>query len=408
MKSMRIKLSWITFIPVALVVLVVKTLQAFNVELPIDNIYLSYLTVGLVLVMFLVNIIFCITDKKTSSVYILSNNIMASVFALLTATFLTSKSVLIIITEFQTSSIGAIKLITAIIGIFAAIGFVLIALSHFQGRNFMPRLGTYFLFMPAWACLMLICEFLDNRTVSIMTIDPIRLFVFAFAMIFLFKSSMVISTVEGKNPVKSCYLYGFPLIALGFGFGAKTIVEIFTKGFDYSENSLGFAIIALSLYSLSLVIEITKFSKTNDEQIIKFDIGDIDENHRIYGADDDRYIVTADSDSDDYDYDLATDEVNDYVTEFDYNYFVEKEQESGPSDDFIVISEAVDNEDDEAIYVAKEAAENFETNITGSAEYTGISSKKAVTDTATEEESEEAVLKEIDKIISDINSSSAE
>ncbi len=411
MKSMRIKLSWITFIPVVLAVLAVKTLQSFNVELPINDVYLSYFTVGLVLVMFIVNIVFCFIDKKTSPSYILSKNITASVFALLTATFLTSKSVLKIITEFQTSSIGAVKLITAIIGVFAAIGFVLIALAHFQGRNFMPRLGAYFLFLPAWACLMLICEFLDNRTVSVMTIDPIRLFVFAFAMIYLFKSSMVIATVEGKNPVKACYLYGFPLIALGLGFGVKTIVEIFTKGLDYSENSLGFTVIALALYALSFVIEITRFSKTNDEQIIKFDIGEVDENQRIYGADGDKFVVTPETDSDDYDYDygIATDEAKDFVTEFDYSYFDEKEPEPEHSDAFIVTPpEDVDNEDDEAIYVAREAAESFEKNITGSAEYTGAGSKKAVPDTVVEEERDEAILEEIDKLISDINSSSEE
>lgn len=407
MKLMKIKLSWITFIPVALIVLAVKTLQSLNVQLPLNSVYLSYLTVGLVLVMFLINIIFCAVDKKTSPVYILSRNIVASVFALLTATFLTSKSVLTIITEFQASSINAVKLITAIVGIFAAIAFVLVALAHFQGRNFMPRLGAYFLFMPAWACLMLICEFLDNRTVSTLTIDPIKLFVFAFAVIYLFKNSMVIATIEGKNPVKSCYLYGFPLIALGLGFGAKTIAEIFVKGLDYSENCLGFAIIALALYVLSELVEITRFSKSNDEQIVKFDVGDIDENQRVYGAESDRYLAISENEDGDYEYDygIQTDDSNDFVTEVDYSYLTDNESTPEHSDDFVVMSETTDSDDEEAIYVARETADDFETNITGSAETSG---EDSVSDDVTDDEIDEARLEEIDRLISDINSSSVE
>jgi hypothetical protein len=399
MKSMKIKLSWFTFVPVAVVMIAVKVIQSLNITMPIGDVYLSYLVTALVLAMFVINIIFCAVDKKSSPVYILRRNLPAAVFALLTATFVTSKSVLMILNELQTGSLGAVKLIAAIFGILAAISFVLLALAHFQGRNFMPRIGAYFLFMPAWSCLMLVSEFLDNRTSSTLSIEPIKLFVFAFAMIFLFKLSMVIATVEGKNPVKACYLYGFPLIAFGLGFGAKTFANIVINGLDDSEDSLGFAIVALSIYSLFVLIELTKYTKTVDEQIVKFDIGEIDENQRVYGAEGDHFVVSSDEDPVAYDYNVSDEEAKDFITEFDYNY-TDEEENSAPLDvdDVVVVSEN-NGVDDDAIYVDRRMADSFESKITGEP------LNKEENEPAKDNDEDKAILDEIDKLIDNINSS---
>lgn len=410
MKFMTSKLTLAVFFPVALAVISIKLLSVFTGLIPIDDAILPYAIVLIVLAMFIINIIFCALDRKTSPVYILNRNIPGAIFALLSATFITSKSVLIIIQEIKAEQHGAVQFIASVLGVFAAISLVLVALAHLQGRNYMPRIGAFFLFMPAWACMMLVCEFLGNRTASPMSIDPMKLFTFAFAMIFLFKASMVIATVDGKNPVKSCYLYGLPMAALGLGFGTKTIAEIFVNGLDYSENSLGFAFIFLSLYAVSFTVEIALKSKSKDEQIVKFDMGDIDENQRMYGTESESFMILNEDNNGDYDYDysVSSREVEDFVAPPKEEIYIPKDYDTVVEDDFLVVN--ADNGDfgaDDAIYIDKNVATSFENNILHNQDvkdtFVPVMDENYDSDERNEDFLKKSRMSEIDKLISDIN-----
>ena len=390
------KLAWITALPVGIFTIIIKVLQEIGFKFPIDDYMVSYGVVGVILAMFIVNIVFVATDRKTSPVHILNRNIPASLFALLSSTFITSYSVLAFIQIFQAGAINFVDFICAVLGVLSAIAFVLVALAHFQGRNYMPRMGAFLLVLPCWSCLLLINEFLKNRTNSALTIDPIKLFFLIFAMIFLYMVSMVIATVEGKNPVKACFLYGLPMAVCGVGFGAKVITSVFVSGLDFSENSLGFAFFALSFYGFSVVAELTKTLKTVDEQIVKFDAGDIDENNRMYGAEGDSLLMPEENTGDyEYDYGPSTTEAEDFVTELDYNYLEEKDKPINVAfdeEDYIVTSETDTDENDDAIYVQKDKAESFESGI--------LESRY--------EELSEEDNKRIDDLIAEINSNCEE
>lgn len=390
------KLTWITALPVCVFTILVKVLQSLGVQLPFDDYIVSYGVIAVILAMFVINIIFIATDRKTSPVHILNRNIPAALFALLSSVFVTAYSVLAIIQILQAGAINFVAIVTAGFGVLSAIGFVIVALAHFQGRNYMPRMGAYLLVLPCWSCLMLISEFLNNRQKSALTIDPIKLFTFLFAMIFLYMVSMVIATIDGKNPVKACFLYGLPMAVCGIGYGVSVITGVFVNGLDFSENSLGFAFFAISLYALSVIAELTSKLKTTDEQIAVFDAGDIDENNRMYGAEGDDLLIPEENSGDyDYDYGNATVEAEDFVTELDYNYLEEKDKPiNAPSDgeDYIVATEGDTDENDDAIYISKDKAESFES---------GILERQY-------EEMSEEQSKRIDDLIAEINTSNNE
>lgn len=390
------KLTWITALPVCVFTILVKVLQSLGVQLPFDDYIVSYGVIAVILAMFVINIIFIATDRKTSPVHILNRNIPAALFALLSSVFVTAYSVLAIIQILQAGAINFVAIVTAGFGVLSAIGFVIVALAHFQGRNYMPRMGAYLLVLPCWSCLMLISEFLNNRQKSALTIDPIKLFTFLFAMIFLYMVSMVIATIDGKNPVKACFLYGLPMAVCGIGYGVSVITGVFVNGLDFSENSLGFAFFAISLYALSVIAELTAKLKTTDEQIAVFDAGDIDENNRMYGAEGDDLLIPEENSGDyDYDYGSATVEAEDFVTELDYNYLEEKDKPiNAPSDeeDYIVATESDTDENDDAIYISKDKAESFES---------GILERQY-------EEMSEEQSKRIDDLIAEINTSNNE
>ena len=95
------KLTWITALPVGIFTIIIKVLQEIGFKFPIDDYMVSYGVIGVILAMFIVNIVFVATDRKTSPVHILNRNIPASLFALLSSTFITSYSVLAFIQIFQ-------------------------------------------------------------------------------------------------------------------------------------------------------------------------------------------------------------------------------------------------------------------------------------------------------------------
>ncbi|MCH5298694.1 MAG: hypothetical protein J1E96_02915 [Ruminococcus sp.] len=286
---------------------------------------------------------------------------------MLAAALAASKSSLNAILNLQSGAVDFFVLVVSLFGMLTAVSLVVIALSHIQGRNFLPNMSYFFLVMPVWGGLMLISEFLGNRIVSVNSIDPLMIFVCSFMMIYLFKLSMVITTVDGKNPVKSLFLYGFPLAGLGLTIGAKGICSIIINGFDYSENITQLLFLAIALYVIFVNIELTRFMRTKEEQIIKFDLDEYGESESLYGGygtNGDDFVVKSDNITDDYDYSFAGAEVETFVKApeiIDTDSLVYgRDVEDYPIDDFVV---APDEVDDGAIYIKKEDAESFEGGI---------------------------------------------
>lgn len=400
MLIMKSKLCWVSFIPLALLAVVIKVMQSFSIFFSADDNIASYAVVCAVLLMFVINIVFVALDKETSPVYLLKKNVPAAVFAILAAAMIASKSALNLILALQNKQFNLFVFAVTVFGTLTAICLVIIALAHFQGRNFLPRMGALFLSMPVWGGLILINEFLNNRIASVYSVNPAKLFCYAFAMIFLFKLSMVIATVKGKNPVKSLFLYGFPLAAIGISVGVYNVFSIILRGLDYSENVIAFAFFALGLYIVFLNFEITKNALTREEQILKFDLDDFDEEQRVYGAFQDNTVVAPEEQTGDYDYDYSyvTGEAENFVTAPDEAYTEDYDYEYGygdesDADDLVVAPDA--GEDDDAIYVEKDKVEEFEEGVVTSNEAAKANEEVEVSDVD---------MEKIDKLIEDINS----
>lgn len=402
---MKSKLCWATFIPVTIIAAALKAVEGFNLFPSLPSKTLSYSALGLILLSFVINIVFVASDRETSPAYLLSRNIPAAIFALISAAMITSKSALTIILDIQNKTFDFMSIALTTLGIATAICIVVISLAHIQGRNFLPRMGALFLIMPVWTGLVLVNEFLENRKVSIADVDEFKLFALAFGMIVLFKLSMIITTVNGRNPVKSMYLYGLPLASLGISIGIYTIVGIIRNGIDYSENVFTFALTALGLYALMFVIEITRFSRTKSEQLIRYDMDDYDEEQRVYGAQQDNFVATPEEQTGDYDYDYtsASEESENYVTTTDQNYTDDYDYDysygANVEHDQLVVAPDEQGEDDDVIYVDSSVADDFEEKVIG---HNSQSVSSPVNADETDYDDEQ--MKKINKLIEDINS----
>ena len=144
---MKSKLCWISFIPLTTAAVLIKVLQMFNICFSADDTTASYLSIGAILLMFAINIIFIAIDKKTSPAYILRKNIPAAIFAILAAAMFTSKSALNLILSIQNNTYSFFTLMVSVFGFLTAVCLVIIALSHLQGRNFLPTMGAFFLYV---------------------------------------------------------------------------------------------------------------------------------------------------------------------------------------------------------------------------------------------------------------------
>lgn len=363
---MKSKLCWMPFIPIALAVAVAKILQVMSVSDLVSSVLFSYLIVAAVLILFLINIVFVAMDKETSPIYILSKNIPASICVLVTAVLVASKSSLTVIVNLQNGVFGLFDFVLCLFGIMAAISLVVIAFAHFQGRNFMPGMGVFLLCITVWACLMLIGEFMNNRTVSVMSIDPMTLFCYAFLMIYSFKNSMVISAIDGKNPVKAMYLYGLPLAALGFAMGGRTIASAAVNGLDYSEDVLGVAFLFMALYIVFFNYELTKKARTKKEQVVKFDLEDVEEQQIVYGLADDDYIVASNGDNQqDYDYPQVNQDTDfvigtDYDSEPESPVSYEAYEHTAPAPDKETEAEAQPRQEENEQYPAVQPSQTVE------------------------------------------------
>ena len=401
---MRSKLSWITFIPFTLAASPLMVMNVLGIH-ETGNV-LPYVASGVLLLMFIINIVFCVIDKKTSPAYLLSRNVPLAVVSVIAAGLITSRSALTIIIPLREGNFNALYLALSTFGFLCAMCLIFCAVSHLQGRNFLPRMGLAFLAMSIWGGLTLINQFLDNRYVSVVQIDPMRLFCVCFIMIYFFKLPMIISTVEGKNPVKAMYLYGFSAASFGIAIGVRTIMNIIVNGLDYSEDVLSFSLMAIGIYAILFNVEITRFSRTNEEQILVYDLDDFDENQRVYGAAEDSLVVTPETQTGDYDYDYtsATIEAEEYVTAADKAYTSDYEYEYGygygdeeDGDDLVVAPETTYKDD--AIYVEKDVVESFEEGVVdANAEVRKTNSDGEVIRTAEEQA-------KIDSLFDNINSS---
>jgi len=413
---MKVKLSWFSFLPAVVLVVLIKILELAGVSQLFGVISAPYMAVIVVALSFGVNLLFSVLDKETSPVYIMNKNTTAGVFAMLTAACVASKSFLNLIFTMYNSTYDLLTIVTSGVGIAAAIAFVIIALAHVQGKNYMPRLGLFFLSIPTWLCLVLIKTFLESRTVSAVDIDPVYNFSLIFAMLLFLNLPMVISIIDGKNAVKGCFVYGLPMTLLGLLSGINTIENIIAGGLDYSENIVGFAFLFMGIYILLFDYELTKKVKSVKQFEFSFDADEIVDYSEFYGMTKEDVVVSDTEYEGDYDYLYGyeygeADVEDDFVTAKDEEY-ENHDYDYGEVvlDDVLVKAEEDPAEEDEsqgAIYISKDAAEVFEHNILGTeaeaeSEDDSIINKPPTIDRTKRDESD--TMDKVDRLLAEIGS----
>lgn len=234
---MKVKYSVIPFAPAFLAMLFFKLMSLVGADgngrfMGMDNTTITYTVLGITLGLFAVCILINLFDRKTAPVYPVKKNAVAGIFAVFAGLTIMAYSITTAVDAWQAGANQEYKLLTTICAAFsvpAGISLALMSRIHFAGKSVVSSISMLYVFPSLWGCAELVNEFMQATKTSVSAKDLTRVFCFIFIALFFFSSSMVVSRIKGRNPVKGVFIYGLPMAAISLTFGIYELVALAQK-----------------------------------------------------------------------------------------------------------------------------------------------------------------------------------
>lgn len=267
---MKVKYSVIPFILAVIATIGLKLMSVFGLDgsgmfLGMNKMGITYAVIGVTLALFLVCIIINIFDRKTAPVYPLKKNYLAGVFAVFAGVSVAASAITTLLNTTNDSEYYLMTVVCAAFSIPAAIALILMSKVHFTGKSTISGVSMLFIFPALWGCAELVSEFLVATKVSISASDMTPLFCYIFITLYYFSHSMIVSRIKGRNPVKACFIYGLPAVAISLSYGLYVICTAMIEGTLATQVLFGAELIIFSIYALSFIVEMAFNSYTKDE-----------------------------------------------------------------------------------------------------------------------------------------------
>ncbi|MGN1433912.1 MAG: hypothetical protein ACI4XI_09450 [Ruminococcus sp.] len=267
---MKVKYSVIPFILAVIATVGLKLMSIFGLDgsgmfLGMNKMGITYAVIGVTLALFLVCVIINIFDRKTAPVYPVKKNYVSGVFAVLAGISVAASAITTLLNTTNDSEYYLMTVICAALSIPAAIALILMSKVHFTGKSTVSGVSMLFIFPALWGCSELVSEFLVATKVSISASDMTPLFCYIFITLYYFSHSMIVSRIKGRNPVKACFIYGLPAVAVSLSYGLYVIFTAMIEGTLATQALFGAELIIFSIYAISFIVEMTFNSYTKDE-----------------------------------------------------------------------------------------------------------------------------------------------
>lgn len=261
---MKLKRMWIPFALLILLALPVRIYQTMfmqgsiallGVELSSYGVTLALLVLtGLFVLCF---IIMSARAKNANNSFLLTKNIAAGIFALLTGVLLLCDSASRIITEFSGGTTPGDVAIT-IISVFAGIVFLLFAIEAFSGRDISKKLPVLMLLPTVWACARLVHTFFLYTNIASISENMFDIISLIFLLLFLFLQAKLQAGLSRVSSAKKAMVFGLPAVVLLLMYSLPNLLTAFTQENTGFLTLLPFAVdAALALYIFSYLIGLT-------------------------------------------------------------------------------------------------------------------------------------------------------
>lgn len=327
---MKTKYSIIPFIPAVIAAVGLKIMSMFAMDgngllFGMNKSSINYCVIGISLGLFALCVLINLFDRRTAPVCPVKRNVVSGTLAILSGVAIVGSSFLTLLNTTAGNSEGyLLSILVALFSIPAAIAMVMISKVHFTGKTIVSNASMFFVFPALWGCCGLVSEFIAATKVSISASDMTPLFCYIFITLYLFSSSMVVSRVKGKNPVKACFIYGLPAatVSLAYGVGAVLTSSVENTGVSALVNGIMFIILAAYIVSFTVEMFTNCLTKAEVEIIDSLpEDEDTYENSYISSGGYDELVVSDKNDEDvplsDDSYEAVAQGLSDFVMGYD-------------------------------------------------------------------------------------------
>ena len=343
---MKSKLSWIPFVPLALLGCFLKIGQGLLPEgsiLGLSNLALEYLYLGCVALIFVFAVIFTAVDKKIAAYYLPRRNIFAGIVGLVLALLLAADGANAIFRNFSSGKVDVLGVVGAVLALLSAIVFIVLGLNYVFRRKDGKQFSLLNVIPALYFGIEMILSFVSFTTISIRLADVSRLICYVFATMFFFNYALMLSLTKAKRAVKNCFVFGLPAVAVMLPYGAYHLAFSFSSE-SIMDNVRPLELLMLGLFVLCVLIEISVHVKSEEElEFVTDDIPEIDvSKEKVEG------FIASNQGEDD----------NDTEQEQDTSVL-----ESRDTEDFLYQEQAREDEEEEDSEEKKAEAANFLTEV---------------------------------------------
>ena len=271
---MKAIINWIVLIPVLVLAVGAELFTSVSPEgaknfFGTDINGVSEIIIFSLIGLFALLLIFSLFDRRTSPVHLIKKNYAAGVCAVIAAFALAGDTAAGVAEGLRGSGLGAMDIIVMIASAFAAVALLLAGINHCSGVNTKNNSAALYLSVPLWCGVHLLSRFMSHTATPVSMAETLDLVMYVFMAIYFMYSFMVISLINGKNPVKAAIYWGAPAAVSALVYSASVIgANLQSESaslFGYLEAA---TCAFIGLYILSFVAELSFTSKTKDEQIV--------------------------------------------------------------------------------------------------------------------------------------------
>lgn len=271
---MKAIINWIVLIPVLILTVGIELFTALDPQgaqsfFGKDLNGISEIVLIAVVVLFALFFIMSLFDRKTSPVHILRHNYVAGICSVIAAFSLVGSTVATVAEGIRGTGVGAMDVVLALVSVMAAVAMLLIGINHCTASNSNNSGAFFYLSIPLWCAVHLLSRFMNHTAQPVDMADTLDLVMYVFLAIYFLYAMMVVSLINGKNPVKATVYWGAPAATASLVYAISVVGNtLSTKGasvFAYLEAvTCGF----IGLYIIAFIAELSFMSKTVDEQYV--------------------------------------------------------------------------------------------------------------------------------------------
>lgn len=269
---MKVKYLWIPF---AVFLAALLPLRLYQVLYLIDpetgfstgNPYVLQILLGLVALFVLTLMFMCLTCKNTPERYDMGKNIFAGAFSMLTGASMLAESAYFLLDFLSDQSKGP-SLVQAVLGVLAAVVFVMMGVCSFTGRNLLERVPLLTLLPTVWCCVRLVFSFLSYTNIATNSSDMLDLLSTSFLLIFLFTQAKLLSGFTTPKSGKRAVVAGMSAVVLLFVFRLPSLVQQVMAGSFRLDASFAYVTeLLLALYVFCATVELSvHYSRPAEEE----------------------------------------------------------------------------------------------------------------------------------------------